>query len=368
MKKIFIVGAQPGGNKGAEAMLETVLLSISELVKEGDIEVYVEALNTVEAYDIFKSRISVNFNYFLFSPKKILEPYAVSVKKGDTVIDIGGINYHDRSLKANIRSLIRHRYFLSKGAKLVFFTQDHGPCRKFVSKNIAKYVYGQASRIFMRSRASEMFLRNLSPKANIEGVFPDCTLMLEKSDAPLISDDYFVLSPSAIMYNLYGDEYINAFVAFVETLAHNYKPVIVCHNFTPNGNSSDLEVCNTLYKAVAKYNPLYFKDEMTPSEYKGIFSKAKFCISSRYHVIVGSFSVGVPAIAIGWNHKYDEFLGLYDKKSLNMEYSKDLVANVLEEISKLERNGFYNDEIKNYNLDFKKSVQNSFNKLKLIIE
>jgi len=367
MKKIYVVGAQPGGNKGAEAMLEMMLLFLSSLQRDSEFEIYAESLSAGGPYDTFRDRVNIKFNYFLFSAKNIFSPYSVDVSRGDIVIDIGGINYHGKSLRGNVRSLVRHNYFIRKGAKLLFFTQDHGPVKGFISTLIAKYIYSKVDSIFMRSNKSLECLRELGIGSNVEGVFPDSTFLLDKSAVDLPGGDYCIFAPSAIMYNLYGDEYINAFSSLVAILAKKYKPVIICHNFTPNGSSSDLVVCDKLYNAASSCTPILYRREMSPSEYKGLFSGAKLCISSRYHVVVGSFSVGVPAIAIGWNHKYDEFLRLYNQQNLNVSFSGLLVDEVLKEVNLLERNNYLKDDINECNLKQKEKVEKSFELLGLHI-
>lgn len=363
MKNIFIVGAHPGGNKGAEAMLEVVLYALSKNPVSAQANIFVEALDTGLAYDTFKARSKLDFEYFQFSPKKLLKPYGINTGKGDVVIDIGGINYHDRSLRANIRSLVRHAFFIVRGVKLVFFTQDHGPCKKTLSRVIAKFIYARAGNVFMRSELSQEFLRELSPKVKITGVYPDCTLLLEKSNGVIEvpSEDYFILAPSSIMFNQYGKEYLDTFVVLIEKLSSKYKPVIVVHNFTKNDDSSDLILCRELHRLTAAYNPLLIEKELPPSEFKGIFSEAKFSISSRYHVVVGSFSVNTPAFAIGWNHKYEEFLGLYDMKFLNLRFNDVLVANALEQLNRIEDASFYSKEIRSRNVSLKVRVKESLN-------
>lgn len=361
MKNIFIVGAQPGGNKGAEAMLEVVLNTLSENIFTEPVKIFVEALDSGLAYDTFKARSKLNFEYFQFYPKKLLKPYDIKAGKGDVVIDIGGINYHDRSLRANVRSLVRHAFFIFRGVKLVFFTQDHGPCNKTASKIIAKFVYARAYNVFMRSELSLEFLRELSPKVKVAGVYPDCTLLLEKSKCGIdISDeDYFILAPSAIMFNQHGQEYLNIFVELIEELSVKYRPVIVVHNFTKNDDSSDLVLCRELHRLTVAHDPVLIEAELPPSEFKGIFSGAKFSISSRYHVVVGSFSVNTPAFAIGWNHKYEEFLGLYDMRFLNLRFDGELLANVLGGLKRIEDASFYSKEINKRNIILKLRVKES---------
>src|SRR5690625_5772419 len=49
-----------------------------------------------------------------------------------------------------------------------------------------------------------------------------------------------------------------------------------------------------------------------PRVLKGIISKAKYIVGSRYHSIISSLSQNVPAIGTSWSHKYEELYKEYD--------------------------------------------------------
>lgn len=367
-KKIFVLNAQPGGNKGAEAMLETVLNFLTENFK--NYKIFVESLNDSPAYEVFKNRTKFDVEFIRFSPKNILSPYEVTVSDTDIAIDIGGINYHDKSIKANVRNYIRHSFFSRKRAKLIFFTQDFGPCEKLTTKIFAKLIYRKAEAIFMRSEKSRALLEKTIKSNHIYGPYPDCTFLLSKKDSfDSVSTDYFVISLSAIMYNSYGDEYVKKIYSSLKCISQNLKPVILVHNFTHNGDCTDEYVNKMLYERFKKDNIDcdFFSNEVSPSQLKSILEKAKFSITSRYHVVVGSLSSGVPSIAIGWSHKYQEFLNLYNLKELNLDYSTDLELSIKKSIENIHMNDDMYRDIKDKNIELKNSVQNSFEHLKKII-
>ena len=370
MKNIIILNAQPGGNKGAEAMLETVISNINKQFGK-TCKIFIEKLDDSPAYSDFKERLPFGVDFINFSPKKLLKPYDVDISYGDVVVDIGGINYHDRSLKANVRNLVRHFYFLRKKAQLIFFTQDFGPAQKISTKIIAKFVYSRSKAVFMRSEQSKVFLEDLlgnNSRVKICGAFPDCTFMLE-SDGNLESDklpsNYFVLAPSAIMYNQYGEDYIKLFVKLSTKFAKSFYPVILLHNFTKNGESSDHFVCTQLYRDLEKNNvaSTLIVEEKTPSELKAILKGSQFSISSRYHVVVGSMSSGVPSIALGWSHKYLEFLNLYSMRQLNVEYGEESYFTVVSEFGDVSNLNDLKLTIEATNLKLKRKVAASFEEL-----
>ncbi|GHY51470.1 Polysaccharide pyruvyl transferase [Vibrio cholerae] len=370
MNKIIIVNAQPGGNKGAEAMLETVLTKLYDTYSE-KYDFYLEALSESTAYEKFKSRLGLNFNYCLFKPKNIRRPYDIDIKNGDCVIDIGGINYHDKSLKANIRNYIRHSFFIRYNAKLIFYTQDFGPCEKFTTKLLAKSIYNSAYGVFMRSDASLDMIKNVIKKDNIVyGPFPDCTLLLKPSDFDSELDSpYFVVSPSAIMYNTHGESYLECLFKTICSLKGRLRPVLLVHNFTANGENSDEGVTKSLYQKCQKENIKcdFICDESSPAKLKSILKNAEFTISSRYHVVVGSLSSGTPSIAVGWSHKYQEFLRLYNLTKLNLEFSTSLDKEILALVDSLEAEICKDIEINSCNEKLKGRVSESFECLSRLI-
>ncbi|TQV77029.1 polysaccharide pyruvyl transferase family protein [Aliikangiella marina] len=367
MKKIFILNAQPGGNKGAEAMLETVVLQIEKQFGS-DCKLYLEALGGSTSYKLFAERLGLDLNFITFNPKKVIKPYHVQVTESDVVIDIGGINYHDKSIKGVLRNFIRHSFFLRKNAKLVFFTQDFGPCEKLLTRILAKYVYKRASSIFMRSEKSRNLLIDLVGDQNIKGPFPDCTLIyppesFSEQFEKLNIEKYFIVSPSAIMYNKYGADYLSKISDVIRGVYKDYTPVVLVHNFTSNDGSSDLKVCNMLVDKVRDCAPVLFDKELPPRELKYILSKSCFTLTSRYHVVVGSLSCNVPSIAIGWSHKYQEFLKLYNLESLNLDFNDKFQKKVLKKLEEFKDNDFYSRSIGQSNVALKSKVKDSFSLL-----
>ena len=43
-----------------------------------------------------------------------------------------------------------------------------------------------------------------------------------------------------------------------------------------------------------------------PSKLKAFIAQAKFLVGSRFHSIVAALSSGVPAVSLGWAHKYEQ--------------------------------------------------------------
>ena len=372
--KILIINAEAGGNKGAEAMLETVIKQI--ISKNKEVHIYAEVTNkeSNKYYEEYFLNKFKEFNVFKiqFNAKRFLMPYGNDVPFFDKVIDIGGINFHGSSKRSLLRSFIRYRNFIFSKSDLVFFTQDSGPTNDILIKFFGKICYNNSISVFARSKFSKNELLNTF-KVNsnmILGPFPDSTLLYEPTPLDFGANNftnspYVVISPSAIMFNKYGDLYISLFVKLISNLITKFQIVLLVNNFTKNGNSSDIEVAR---KLKSKFPDSILLDKSIPaSELKFVLKNSSFCVTSRYHVLVGSISSNVPAIAVGWNPKYESFLSLYNKRNWSVDFSDNSfneISNIISSFNEIDNKL----ELKDKNNILKNDVNLSFSKLFELLE
>lgn len=339
---IAILNAEAGGNKGAEAMLEVLIIELLKNIP--DVKLFLEVGGKQAYYKtVFLKRFdNKNIELIKFTPKNMLSPFGDSIKNISYAIDIGGINFHDSgSYRATLRNLIRFKPFLQNDKKLIFFTQDIGPSKKWFNKIVGKYILNKAKCVFARSEKSYSEILNTFKviENNVFGPFPDSTLLYSPKDDFNFSFDkkeYVLFCPSAIMYSKHGDSYLDFFYQTYLSLRDNYQIVYLVHNFTLNEGNSDLSLSTKLKDLCT--DSILFEENISTGVLKSIIKKAKFVISSRYHVVVGAVAQNVPAVAVGWNPKYISFLSLYDKKEWNLDYDENKTHK--EVLDLIERNDF----------------------------
>lgn len=339
--KILITGAHPSGNKGAEAMLEVLVDQIHK--KNSDVEFIFETLSGKEDYSSFENK-GINFSTSMFQAKNLFQPFINTVKDVHYVIDIGGLAYTDKSVRDNLRSFVKHFGLIIRGEKLIFFTQDFGPAKKLTTKILGGLVMKFSYKLFTRSKITKDTLLNDFGVKNhkIEGPFPDSTLLFKNETVENITKEknYIIITPSAILYNKHGEEYIDFLKKIIDYFPKDKKIFILVHCFTKNGNTSDLEISKKLL--TGEKNVELISENISSIYLKKIISDASFVITSRYHVLVGAVSTNVPAIAIGWNEKYQSFLDLYDMSEMSVEFN----GNTFENTVKLIDNNIENINLK----------------------
>ena len=67
-----------------------------------------------------------------------------------------------------------------------------------------------------------------------------------------------------------------------------------------------------------------------------LIAKMDILIASRFHAIISAMSAGVPAVVVGWSHKYAEVLAPFQLDDFVQSYSnfsKDATMKMIEELS-----------------------------------
>ena len=315
-KKLFLINAHPGGNLGAEAMLTVLLKTLyndAEIASKFDF--VIEEISESSITKGFLETSNVSAAITTFSPRKVVMCYSLEAKAGDVVIDIGGISYQGASIRSNLRNFIRHHFFLRRHVKMFFFTQDFGPPTGALTKVFAKIVMRRAEAIFVRSQQSKALLESvIGVSSKIIGPYPDVTFRLKCGEQEGIPTEKYDLAvvPSAILFNKYGEQYLSALEFVIRNIQGGKKIMILTHNFTSNGSSSDSQVVEMLKSRLSDLEYVdSIEHRMSAIAMKAVIGQSSCVLTSRYHALVGALSQSIPAVALGWSHKYEEVLRIY---------------------------------------------------------
>jgi polysaccharide pyruvyl transferase WcaK-like protein len=74
------------------------------------------------------------------------------------------------------------------------------------------------------------------------------------------------------------------------------------------------------------------------SELKGIISKCHILVGSRFHSMIAALSTGVPILVIGWSHKYNEILDLFEMGEFIVDYRELSLGKLIEKFEKVNQN------------------------------
>ncbi|MCA9782745.1 MAG: polysaccharide pyruvyl transferase family protein [Candidatus Cloacimonetes bacterium] len=321
-----------GGNKGAEAMLVTMLqqlhqrfpgirLAIERPAREHP-GYYRERITELREAGMNLCWIDFHPAWRMASPLKAYSDEQGAQVSPDAVIDLGGLNFQDRSQRGSLRTVIRHLPFVSRGIPLFFFTQDMGPMEYWFTRFCARLLLRRARRIFTRSARTHELLARGVPLRNLPlaGPFADSTFALQShvASAPTHTDNLplLVISPSQVVERLNPQSYRLLLEMLLKELIPHYRVLLLAHTFAPGDTKDDADLCRELHR---DFPTCLLGDENLPVEIlKGRIGAARLVVSSRFHVLVAALGQGVPVVALGWNPKYGSLLGSFGIEFANV--------------------------------------------------
>ena len=384
-RKIVIIGSTLTGNKGAAAMLESsiqtlsnadfTLLTYQPVVEEEKYNQY-KNLKIIRADALFLGVI-INLLALIYkilpSLRPLLKKRSKSIKtlaEADVILDQGGITFVDgreKFLLYNIASILPA---LMVGTPVIKCSQALGPFKSPINRFFAKLLLPKMKVIVSRGSITQTYLDGLGLNNTIQGADYAFLLKLtkeeEKKAKRYYREDFFTgstvvgISPSVVMQKKVeklNKDYVYILANFSNDLIKKgYKVVLVPHSGRKNAknsfldnipilreirtsHSNDLILCQELNGRITnKKNCLFINEELSSQELRSIIGKCDLFIASRFHAMISSLAMQVPTLVVGWSHKYKEVLEMFELENwafgqdkLNQDYLekrfKDLERN-----------------------------------------
>ncbi|QTC40488.1 polysaccharide pyruvyl transferase family protein [Bacillus sp. V3] len=343
MKIVEIKGAN-FVNKGAELMLNSVILQLKEQYKDNVL--FVTDYNTGDFRDranlgllqkFLLPKVGQNISNIIagFIPKPLLGRYGVLKEKDiDIIIDCSGFAYSDQwGSKAALKMEKSCKRWVKQGKKIILLPQAFGPYNNEVTKNAMKNIFDLADLVFVRDEISLKHVESLvGNKSNIHR-YPDFTNIVIKNyqnvnyqelkNRPCIVTNYRMIDKGKS-----STAYIEFLKVSIEYLIENgHNPFFLIHD-----TGKDKEIVDKLNQQLSK--ELQIVEEYDALKIKEILGLPNLLISSRFHGLVSSLSQGVPCIASGWSHKYDELFKDYgcEEMVVKLDESKEEIIKKLDKL------------------------------------
>ena len=232
----------------------------------------------------------------------------VSLSAVQGLIDIAGFAYTDQwGPQPTIDFADLTKYYKSHEKPVVLLPQGFGPFRRDETRFAFRKAIENASVIFARDRKSYEYVVELASHQNKVLQAPDITLFYPyfSNGEPEVHHDYACVVPNIRMLDQgkrqWGEKYEAYLIRIVrEILHHGVQVRIVVHDTS----GQDLRVAQSIMEKVTS-SGVTIVDEQDPVALKQVIGGSLFLIGSRYHSLIAAFSTKVPAIALGWAHKYE---------------------------------------------------------------
>lgn len=318
-------------NKGAELMVTACsqeLASWSDswtLAMDWTVGAYTERARRgfVNKVD-FKSLKKFSHLPAEFCPQKIkMRLGIVSKSEISHVLDISGFGYSDQ-WGTEFAKIMYHRAnsASSKNESYYLLPQAYGPFTDPKLADMCRGYFDKAKTIYVRDKSSMHHMKKLMGDDERLNLCPDFTCLVQPDENMSPTDkSYACIVPNCRMldkrHGNLGGKYLSSLIKAVNHISvKGLTPVIVNHE-----GPDDLKLVRELEKqATASCIVIEGGDA---KQLKGIFTKAKFVLGSRYHALISGLSQGVPVIGTGWSHKYEELFSDFNIKELLIDIGQE---------------------------------------------
>lgn len=345
---IAIIGSALSGNKGAAAMLESAIQTLTERLPDAQftlLSMYPDEdrkqnpYKNLEIVDASPLMLGIGINSWAlahrvlpFAREAIHEnsPAVRALKKADVLLDQGGITFVDgreKFLLYNVASILPA---LNLKVPVVKCAQALGSFENPINKWAAKTYLPKMAAIVSRGAVTHEYLNSLKLDNVIEGA--DYAFLLDvtkddkksaeqKFDAVFFDKSKVVgISPSVVMrkkVDAAGGSYVREMVEFIDyvTSKKGYKVALIPHSVrtgTDKTHNNDLPLCQEIFAKLSRPKKVLFvEQELGSQELRYLIGQCDLFVASRFHAMISSLAMGVPTLVIGWSHKYKEVLDMF---------------------------------------------------------
>lgn len=269
-----------------------------------------------------------------FIPKRLLSECGLVTNSNiNAVIDASGFAFGDQLPVQRTLDYIEglvpiHR----RKIPIVLLPQAFGPFSSSAHGEAMKRLLDMSELVFARDDLSRQHLDRLSPKDDRIQVCPDLTLALETPGNGEGTPSPITLVPNSRMLDKIAPEdsqqYQESLVKVILHADQNKIPLqILLHD-----RNEDIQFVEILKRRVKMELRVVMDDD--PIRLKSALATSRLVISSRFHALAGALSSGIPSIAIGWSHKYDQLMNNFKQTewSLSSKQAAESIESCMDAI------------------------------------
>jgi len=227
------------------------------------------------------------------------------------VLDASGFAFGDQHGPGPTQTMADHcRRWKRQRKKVILLPQAFGPFTGSAIRSACRVLVQNCDLVFAREEQSYQHLVDVVGQQPHIRMAPDFTPLVRGiiPEGWEPKDNILFVVPNMRMVDktdqTTAERYIPFLADTIKAVLHNgLHAIILIH--TPEDR--DLvkpiqDICDF---------PLDVVEETCPLRLKGVLGTAYAVISSRFHALVGALSQGVPALALGWSHKYSQLMQDY---------------------------------------------------------
>ena len=372
--RIAIIGAALSANKGAAAMVESVMARLPN--EMGDC--HFDILTTYPDADASRIPAGADAAVVGLQPLRLaLVEFPIaclalvartlriplfwvrsrgcrSMLDSSVVVDVAGISFADgRGFAIVVYNALMTGVPLLLGVPTVKAAQALGPFQSIPNKWLAALVLRRVKTVCARGARTREHLDSLGGVNAVD--VADLAFSLDEAAGlpsaistalSSIDSNCIVVMPSAVVKGIFesaGGNYVSAMASLVtEIRSKTGRSVVIApHSYRaglPEGRMNDGPVCREVAEACAGDSQVLGLDsDLTAGELRHLVALGSVLVTSRFHAMISGLATSTPTVVVGWSHKYKEVLDDFGLSSLGLDSSAlnnpseiaDVVARVL---------------------------------------
>ena len=347
--RVAIMAGTIHGNRGAEAMLCTVIGCLRDRLGDCTFEIFSyyprEDRELVDDPGVGIVNATPFYTACVLFPCSILLAICRILRLGwceqffptavqaagdsDILLDIAGVSFVDGREVFLLYNTLSLWPFMLLGVPVLKLAQAIGPIESLPNRIGAGITLPRCTRIFARGDQTYAYLcekgyQNADRAADVAFLYQDRFTL---SNEPLQQDTTQWLSqrslatptvalcPSAVLYKQGGAEYLKFVVTLVDQLLDAGRRVILFPNATrlhsESPRNNDLRVIGqviALSRFAGSDRLAWVDHDINTQAIRVIITHADVVVTSRFHAMIAALSLAVPVFVVGWSHKYREVM------------------------------------------------------------
>lgn len=259
----------------------------------------------------------------------------VPVDEVGALIDISGYGFGDKWPAATTRRFARRASVLKQqGKPVIMLPQMLGPFTVTGQADAFRRLTQSVDLIYARDQESLKYAQVLD-MGGVMRISPDITIPTRPVRTADVTEEYGCIVPNSRLlennsYQDWGNRYMPRLETAARHLARRDLSVkIVQHEY----HLGDSRVVDALQRSIGSDRCEVVRST-DPMVLKSVLGGAQIVVGSRFHALVSSLSMGTPAIALGWAHKYDALLQDFGLPELldHAEHSNDHIQDLIDQV------------------------------------
>lgn len=359
---VAITEASYSGNKGAAAMLQSSIQQLHDYYGErlnvflmsvyprDDREQvpfdFVKVISAKPAQVLFVAYpVAVLYRLLhriVFIKKLLLKNHILKTYYyTDVVVNEAGVSMVDsRGFIMNIYSFVCSEIPMLMGIPVIKYSQALGSFDKLYNRVISKWQLPKFNKIIARGESSRTNLQGIGVIDNVvvcaDGAFSMEDNMQMKmrinelwANDPFYKKEVVGVSISGVVQRkckALGIDYSAIIVDFIKELNNQGFNVLIIANAarinSTKTRTNDLMLGDEIYAACNNSpNVKWYHEEMTAEQLREHIGHCRFLVASRFHSMIAGLERGIPVLLIGWSHKYQEVLDMFELGEYATDFS-----------------------------------------------